>query len=293
VAGFLRKLIRGEPSAAVAEAVVELERLAAERPALATPAAVLADVLPARFGQPIWEAPRPLSDAEAAAKLAGGVPLLRGEAIALDARALRRRWLAVCTALQRHQGSDSAKALAHASRGRRLDLLSLAADALAGRPEQVHEQADRLGLDPSLAATVLRLSLFPVLAHWSSTLAPLRHGSAWEQGHCPTCGSWPLLGEFRGLEQTRLLRCGLCASEWPASRLRCPFCASADHQALGYFHVEGQEDRYRAAACEACRGYVKMLSTLQPLTPPQLLIADLATVHLDLAAAERGYVAPA
>jgi len=39
---------------------------------------------------------------------------------------------------------------------------------------------------------------------------------------------------------------------------------------------------------DLARGYVKMLSTLTPLQPPQLLVADLATMHLDLAAADRG-----
>src|SRR5262249_45021716 len=119
---------------------------------------------------------------------------------------------------------------------------------------------------------------------------PLRAGRAWEPGYCPTCGSWPLLGEFRGLEQTRWLRCGLCASEWEFARLQCPFCGTRDHRALGYLHVEGEETKCRAATCEECRGYVKMQATLFALSAPQLLVADVATLHLDLAAAERGYL---
>src|SRR5262249_40832484 len=155
---------------------------------------------------------------------------------------------------------------------------------LAGRPEEVHAQADALGLDAGLAAMVLRLTLFPVLTHVAAALAPLRRPAGWERGYCPTCGSWPLLGEFRGLEQARLLRCGLCASEWGFPRLRCPFCANADHRQLGYLHVEGEEGKYRAATCSICRAYVKMQTTLVGLSPPALLAADVQTMHLDLAA---------
>src|SRR5262249_30321730 len=127
----------------------------------------------------------------------------------------------------------------------------------------------------------------------AEALAPLREGTAWERGHCPTCGSWPLLGEFRGLEQTRFLRCGLCASGWEFPRLLCPFCGNRDHRTLGYLAVEGEEARQRAATCTECHGYVKQVSTLAALRGPRLLVANVATVHLDLAAAERGFAAPA
>src|SRR5207302_1109892 len=163
---------------------------------------------------------------------------------------------------------------------------------LAGRPEAIYARAETLDLDAGLTATVLRLTLFPVLTAVGAALALFRESTRWQEGCCPTCGSWPLLGEFRGLEQTRFLRCGLCATGWEFPRLRCPFCGTRDHQQLGYFHVEAEEGKYRAATCSVCRGYVKMLSTLTELSPPRLLAADLATMHLDLIAAERGNLIP-
>ena len=60
--------------------------------------------------------------------------------------------------------------------------------------------------DAGLAATVLRFTLFPALVSLNQSVAPLRAGAAWGRGYCPTCGAWPLLGEFRGLEQDRWLR---------------------------------------------------------------------------------------
>ena len=109
---------------------------------------------------------------------------------------------------------------------------------------------------------------------------------------CPVCGSPPLLGEFRGLDQSRFLRCGLCAASWEVPRQWCLACGNRDHETLGFLAKEGEEARYRVATCDACRGGVKMLSTLSALPPLMLLVADAATLHLDLAAAERGYVCP-
>jgi FdhE protein len=162
----------------------------------------------------------------------------------------------------------------------------------AGHPEVIRAQAVRAGLDPGLAETVLRFVLFPVYTALETSLAPLREGVVWDRGYCPTCGSWPLLGEFRGLDQSRFLRCGLCAASWPVPRLWCPFCGSTRHEQLGFLHSEGEEGRYRAATCDACRGYVKMVATLSAVPPLHLLLADAVTLHLDLAASQRGYANP-
>jgi FdhE protein len=275
----------------VSEALLELTKLARTRPALRGPAALLGKILPTLLGEPTGEPPPALTAEKAGAKLAAGLPLLRGEEARLDERAFRARWVALCTALAEDREGDSPRALAAAIRDGRLAPQEMLAEVLAGRPEGTLARAESLGLDPALTATALRLALFPVLTRWAAALAALRQGTDWEQGFCPTCGSWPLLGEFRGLEQVRHLRCGLCASGWEFPRLRCPFCGTADHRQLGYLHAEGEEASRRAAVCDACRGYVKTVATLAPLSEPALLVADLATTHLDLAAAERGYFA--
>jgi len=209
--------------------------------------------------------------------------------LALDVAALGCRWEMLCAIVDRQQPGPAPGALADAWRRGRLDATQLLTATLAGRIDSIHTAVNELGLDAGMAAVVLRLRLFPDLCRVAEALAPLRAGCRWDSGYCPICGSWPLLGEYRGLEQTRYLRSGLCAASWEFGRLRCPFCATTDHRNLGYFHVEAEEGKYRAATCSVCRGYVKMLSTLVELSPPQLLVADVATTHLDLIAAERGY----
>jgi FdhE protein len=299
-AEFIRKFVRRAPTPqslarasgydAIGEAIEQLGRLADERPELRGAAEFLRDVLPGLYAEPIEPVAPVLTGEQASAKLERGAPLLRGETIPLDAAAFSRRWMHVCAALERRQESRAAgKALAQALRGGSLVPSQLTEAVLAGLPDVIHTRADALRLDAELTATVLRLTLFPVLCQVDSGLAPLRVGRRWERGYCPTCGSWPLLGEFRGLEQTRFLRCGLCAAAWEFPRLRCPFCDTSDHRQLGYFYAEAEEGKYRAATCAVCRGYVKMLSTLTELTPAMLLAANIATLHLDLVAADRGY----
>ena len=92
--------------------------------------------------------------------------------------------------------------------------------------------------------------------------------------------SWP----SRGLEGRRILRCGLCAAEWPGDRLRCTSCGEADSRALRSTYVEGEGDRFRLACCDRCGLALKVVSTLAPLSPPGLLVTELATVHLDMIA---------
>jgi hypothetical protein len=271
----------GEAPAELKHALADLAKLT--QPALATAVDVLREVLVELFGEvgptcrvgpeaPLGRIENDTSEA-ARSRPAGGTYL--------DPKALRKRWLAICKIVARQNPNAQAVAKAFDD----LTPSALLTNIRAGQPEVVHAKAEELHLDPALTATVLRFTALPTLVAEIQAREP----SAWEHGHCPNCHSWPLLGEFRGLEQTRFLRCGWCATGWEFPRLRCPFCGNHDHRTIGFFHVEGEENRYRAATCDECHGYVKMVSTLSALSPPQLLVADLATLHLDLAAAEKGY----
>jgi FdhE protein len=267
---------------------LELQKLKEKRPSLAAACSTLSATLPAIFNDAATETQIQLNQDDAQMRLRGGVPLLRGQALRLSETALKQRWMAICTALHQEQS----EALAAAVRQGKLDLARLLQAVLAEGPDALAGATVPLDLDSALAATVLRMAALPALSQIMRGVDKLRQSTAWDFGYCPNCGSWPLLGEARGLEQDRFLRCGLCAAAWPCGRLFCPFCGNRDYRNLGYIHVEGEEDRYRAGTCDDCRGYVKWVSTLFALTEPQLLVADLATIHLDLAAAERGFYVP-
>jgi FdhE protein len=271
----------------VRDALRELHQLAQCRPWFSQHIAVVSDTLPVLFDR----CPRQelhLDPDTARSKLHDHVPLLRGIEVPIDQAGFRRRWLAIASALERHRQPAGNK-IAELLRDGDLKPEPLVRLILAGNVEAVDEEARRLGVDTGLFMTVVRLALFPLLAGLAESLAPLVKRFDWTEGYCATCGSWPILSEFRGLEQIRFMRCGVCATEWDFPRLKCPYCMTSEHHHLGYLRVEGEKSKYRVATCDSCRGYVKAVSTVVALNPAQLLVADLATMHLDLVAAERGY----
>jgi FdhE protein len=288
---FIRKLLgrRQVLPPEVIEAQAELLRLTDNQPILAGLAGQLIEYLAVIYAEPAQAVAPTITPEIVAEKLAAGVPLLRGETVDLGPAVQAR--LMHLAALARFQ-PDAVPTFQKALRSGALNVADLIAAVLDGQPRRIHERAGSLGLDVPMTTTLLALALFPDLVSVCAGLEPWFAASPWQHGYCPACGSFPKLGEYRGLEQLRFLRCGLCAAEWQFPRLQCPGCGNRDHRRLGYLHVEGEENKCRAATCEECRVYIKMVSTLARLAPVQLLVTDVATVHLDLIAADKGYVPP-
>jgi FdhE protein len=279
---FLRRWFGGKPSAPAAdEARAEIDRILAERLDLRGPLSWLravADDLVPTAGLVTVTLPEP---EVAQARLLASVPLLRGERVAVERGEFAGRWKRLADALE-----NTPPGLATAAKQGRIDPTAALAALLDGKPLEV------VGFDPGLVATLSRFTLFAGLAAVSDSAVSLRQGVPWDHGYCPVCGSLPLLGEFRGLDQSRFLRCGLCAASWEVPRQWCPGCGNRNHEMLGFLAKDGEDVRYRVATCDACCGGIKMLSTLSTLPPLMLLVADAATLHLDLAAADRGYLCP-
>lgn len=282
------------------QALSQLTQLGERYPDLAAVAATHAALIRVAFRDAPPVPAVALDAAHAAAKLQAGVPLLRGEQLGLDAAWLRERYQHLCQSLLDlpKSGNDGAlarsavQALQQAVKRGTLDIHSAAIDILTGDPYAIAVRAERLDLNPELAATLVRWTLLPVLEHVAKQLEPLRQNQIWEKGYCPCCGSWPLLGERRGLERTLFLRCGLCASSWQVDNIFCPFCNSRTHFDIGYLYDEAQEPNQRAVTCERCHSYYKSVTTLAAIPTPQLFVTDLETLHLDLIALERAYGPP-
>ncbi|WP_119422432.1 formate dehydrogenase accessory protein FdhE [Desertibaculum subflavum] len=106
---------------------------------------------------------------------------------------------------------------------------------------------------------------------------------------CPVCGSAPLcsLIDLRGLpERTRYLHCALCEADWRYIRAKCADCGSVE--GLAYHGLEGVESPARAETCDACKGYVKIL-TGEKDAEIDPFADDLATLGLDLKVSEAGW----
>jgi FdhE protein len=74
--------------------------------------------------------------------------------------------------------------------------------------------------------------------------------------------------------------------------LCCPYCGESDHQRLGSLIPAPGGEVHHVSVCMTCKGYLKVLTTLQKTPGDKLVCDDLQTVNLDIAALERGYLRP-
>jgi len=161
---------------------------------------------------------------------------------------------------------------------------------LRAQESAVIDGAVALGIEPKSLAFFLYHCLRPSLCSCAAQLAVyLDPTPSGEQGYCPVCGSPPAIAWLEG-EGQRYLFCSFCWHKWPLNRALCPFCGSRNQEGLLYLYSE-EEKEYRVDACESCRKYIKTVDTRvlgRRAYPP---LEQVASLHLDLKAAEAGYAA--
>ena len=234
-------------------------------------------------------------------KMAKGEPLLFGLELVIDISALRDLMIRLAGAYVNHYNTAEkedretpravvALLIRTALEENRLDAGELLQKVISGDKKAVESAALALGLDPGLLRTIALNALKPVLRHWQRSLTPLAAGIAWDKGYCFICGSRASIGELRDDNQQKHLRCGTCGADWQYHRLQCVYCGNENHKSLGYLYPEGQHGSLRVEYCEKCRGYIKLITSFSPNSPESLDIEDIATIHLDCIARERGYI---
>ena len=172
-----------------------------------------------------------------------------------------------------------------------LDVLTLLAASLCQNGDRIKETAARCRVDAEAFQGVIALACVPLLHACNRRWAPSIPES-WVEGYCSICGSWPVFAEVRGIERSRYFRCGRCDGAWHARPLQCPYCAMCDHDALVSLVPENTGSPSVIEACTRCRGYVKIFTTLQGCPPGTVMLQDLSSVALDIAAMEQGYSRP-
>jgi FdhE protein len=234
---------------------------------------------------PAWDAAVPaLSDMRHPA-----APLLAGAALSIDARAVRG-FLGRLIRIASRSGTAKMATL-RAALGSEPDALTLFTASLSQDSAYVTGLAARLGVDADAFQAVAALLPVPFLQACTRRWAPFIPMD-WVQGYCPVCASWPAFAEARGIERSRHFRCGRCGGEWLARLLHCPYCAMSDHAELVALVPEKSDSHAVIDACKGCGGYVKTFTTLQGCTPGAVMLEDLASVALDVAALEQGYTRP-
>jgi FdhE protein len=91
--------------------------------------------------------------------------------------------------------------------------------------------------------------------------------------------------------ETRTLRCSYCALGWSLHTRRCIYCGN---EGDGFVAAAPDVNRpqQRVELCSVCSSYTKVVETTEPTPFPLLAIDDLATMHLDRGAMDRGYQRP-
>jgi FdhE protein len=179
---------------------------------------------------------------------------------------------------------SSLKAALHAD----LEWAPLFTASLSQDSDRINEIAAVSGADADALHAVIALLPVPFLhacnRRWASSIS-----ASWVEGYCPVCGSWPAFAEVRGIERNRYFRCGRCGGEWHARALYCPYCAMSDHDELVTLVPEKVGSNAVIDACQRCLGYVKTFTRLQGCSPGAVMLEDLASVDLDVAAIEHGF----
>ncbi|HSK10774.1 MAG TPA: formate dehydrogenase accessory protein FdhE [Vicinamibacterales bacterium] len=230
-------------------------------------------------------------------------PLLAGTTIFLDAAVVRpwiERLAAVAAAGGTAGAADLAAGLAQPPRVLALFAASVSQDHRGMETVSAAGDAGRAAFFQALAALVPVPFLQACRRRWAGSV-PAR----WKESYCPVCGAWPAFVEVCETERSRQFRCGRCGGAWAAEPLHCPFCGTRDHKLLAALipdsprGIRPQPDSPQPAshgsidACRHCLGYVKALSTLGPCAPDAVMLEDLGSVDLDVAALAEGYRRPA
>jgi FdhE protein len=217
------------------------------------------------------------------------VPLLAGITLTLERRSIRR--LLEKLVLIAHRSGTSAMASLEPALHRDLDLFDLFKASLCQDRERLRNIAAHLGADSEAFQAVADLLPLPLLyacnRRWASSRSP-----SWTEGYCPICGAWPAFAEVRGIERSRYFRCGRCGGEWQTRPVLCPYCGMTDHNELVSLVPEKNGSNSVIDACKRCLGYAKTFTILQGSPPAKILLDDLATAHLDVAALDQGYKRP-
>jgi Protein involved in formate dehydrogenase formation len=140
---------------------------------------------------------------------------------------------------------------------------------------------------PAALDQVLVLAIRPFLARCAEVLMQRADLPPSTLGHCPYCGWEPDLAVITPAA-SRLLICGRCLAHWAFEGFTCPFCSNDDRGQITSF--ASRDGRYRVYACDVCRRYLKAYDSRHATRPVLVAVDTIATLPLDAAAIQRGYV---
>jgi hypothetical protein len=225
-----------------------------------------------------------------ARQLGEGRPILRFEEIPFEWGEFRTLFRQVSEVLRRYDllepaDGEHVQDLIRAGRPTKDDVASWYAETASrrsvGRPPAESDQPEAIG-------QILALSARPFLARTVETLHQRVDLAPWTRPYCPFCGGDAELALLLRPGETRLA-CGRCTGVWPFPEHACPHCDNRLPRARTSY--ASRDGRYRLIGCNACRRYIKAYDARTADRPFMLDVDTIATLPLDAAALQRGYLA--
>jgi FdhE protein len=145
---------------------------------------------------------------------------------------------------------------------------------------------------PRVLPMLVQAAMTPSFERVAEELESRRDDSVtWAHGHCPICGSMPIMTDLREKEGFRYNICGFCHGEYRVTRLQCPFCLEKDTAKLAYYEAE-EEPGLRINACTTCGMYIKQTDFRNLDRKSLPLIDDLESLTLDVVARDKKFKRP-
>jgi FdhE protein len=223
-------------------------------------------------------------------QLRAGVPVVRFADVPLDWTEFRLTLRQTADILHRYEALDRAEhqQIVNLSRdGHTLEPIVKGWYETTSGTEQTGTAEKMPAGVPAAFEQVLVLAMRPFLARSVEALMPRFDFAAWHRGRCPLCGWEPDFAVITPAADRRLI-CGRCLAQWGFDPLSCPFCANDDRSQITSFATP--DGRYRVYACDVCRRYLKAYDGRHAARPVMLAVDSIATLPLDAAAMQRGYV---
>jgi len=273
-------------AAAVEKAVAQLAGI---RPAYASILGFYGPVFAAQAKLSAHTCPAAIQVDEQAVEMrsAEGFSLIEPAAFSIDKPAAEKLLAQVCRVAS--QSSEKLSAAGNALAQAMTEGVAVNAffDDILDESGRIGEFARTMGVPPDMLSLLFYLAAKPSVEAGSRQLASRLTASQENRSSCPVCGSAPILGELDA-EGKQWSHCGFCWHRWPVKRLACPFCSNRDSTSLEYLYSD-DEPEYRVNLCGGCRRYLKVVDTRKierGFYPP---LEQVASLHLDLMAAEKGY----
>ena len=217
-------------------------------------------------------------------------PLISLSEFFVDINASRKLLKKICKIINKsgNHMSSAAETIFSATENNKLDFNELYTALLNDDDASFSNIASKLKTRKDVLAFITYNSIKPSVSLYAQSVSKyLDKDNPWEKGYCPVCGNLPIISTFES-DGERFLVCSFCWHKWTVTRLFCPFCENKESETLHYLFSE-EEKEYRVDVCDKCSKYIKNVDTRIIDRFVYLPLEQIATLHLDIMAKEKGF----